>query len=109
MAENRVPPYPYREDKKNVTGIDLESVTGQIKSSLWDLAKDSMLSYLSGNEYSEDRLKSFLGDTDLRVPIKFPGDYGIDFDINRWAPDRGRERAGMDPRDDYRITFKKEF
>ena len=102
MAENRVPPYPYREDKKNVTGIDLESVTGQIKSSLWDLAKNSMLSYLSGNEYSEDKLKDFLKTRELRVPINLPGDHGVDLDFNRRMPHGG-------PREDFRITLKKKI
>ena len=103
MAENRIPKFPYpHESKRDTSGIDLKSVTGQIKSSLWDLARNSMLSYLSGNEYSEDKLKDFLKTRDIRVPVNLPKDYGVDLDFNRPMPHGG-------PREDFRITLKKKF
>ena len=88
--------------KQSNVGIDLENVTGQIKTSLWDLLRDNIYGYLSEGKYSEDRFKSFLQDRSFRVPIDLPGDYGIDLDFNRSDITGTRK-------DDFRITFKKEF
>ena len=90
------------EDRPDTLGIDLGSVAGQVKTSLWDLFRDSMYGYLTEGTYSDDRLQSFIKSRSLRVPIDLPGDYGVDIDINRPAPGGG----GVD---DYRFTIKKEF
>ena len=89
------------EAKKDTVGIDLGSVAGQVKSSLWDLFRESIYGYLSEGTYSDDRLQNFIKSRSLRVPIDLPGDYGIDIDINRPSPSGDI--------DDYRVTFKKEF
>ena len=87
---------------KNNIGIDLESVTGQFKSNLWDLLRDSMYNYLSKGKYSEDEFKGFLQGRSFRLPVNLPKDYGVDFDINRPMPHGG-------PRETGRITLKKKF
>tara|TARA_Y100000310_G_C20320559_1_gene640544 strand:+ start:104 stop:379 length:276 start_codon:yes stop_codon:yes gene_type:complete len=89
--------------KRNDTlGIDLRSVTGQIKSNLWDLFRDSMYSYLKEGRYSEDEFKGFLQDRSFKVPVNLPKNYGIDFDVNKRLP-------GTGVRDDFRLTLRKKF
>ena len=87
---------------KNNIGIDLESVTGQLKHNLWDIFSSSMKEYLSGNKFSQDTLTNILKQQSFRLPVNLPGDYGIDFDINRPMPHGGPREAG-------RIPLKKEF
>ena len=95
------------EDRVGRVGIDTGDIAGQIKSSVWDVFTRSVTNYLSGNKYSPDTLKNIIKQQSLRVPIDLPGDYGVDFDINRRSYDRAV--AGMGVTDDYRITLKKEF
>ena len=96
------PRYYVPEISEDRIGIDTTNVAGQIKSSLWDIFSSSMKEYLSGNKFSQDTLTNILKQQSLRVPIKLPGDYGVDIDINRPMPHGG-------PRDTGRITLKKEF
>jgi len=92
--------YMPSEAKRDTVGIDLEKITGQFKLNLWDLLRDRMDKYLSGNKYSEDKFKSFLEGRGFRIPIDLPKDYGIDLDFNRPSEAGGRES---------RITLKKNF
>ena len=103
------PRYYVPEIPEDRIGIDTKNIASQIKTSLWDVFTKSITEYLSGNEYSGDTLKNIIRQQSLKVPIDLPGDYAVDFDINRWSSDPGRGRAGMDFKDDYRVTFKKEF
>ena len=87
---------------KNNIGIDLESVTGQLKHNLWDVFSSSMKEYLSGNKFSQDTLTNILKQQSFRLPVNLPGDYGIDLDFNRSDITGTRK-------DDFRVTFKKKF
>ena len=121
MAENKYPPlmeevvvtgkrggmradprYYVPEISEDRMGIDTTNVAGQIKSSLWDIFSSSMKEYLSGNKFSQDTLTNILKQQSFRLPVNLPGDYGINFDINRPMPHGGPREAG-------RITLKKEF
>tara|TARA_Y100000310_G_scaffold185775_1_gene185841 strand:+ start:299 stop:673 length:375 start_codon:yes stop_codon:yes gene_type:complete len=102
VRENRRELYAPPEAEKDTVGIDLENITGQLKYNLWDIFKESMTSYLSEREYSEDTFKNIIRSKGFRLPINLPKGYGIDIDFNKPSP-AGRVR------DDYRITLKKTF
>ena len=96
------PRYYVPEIPEDRVGIDTTNVVGQLKSSLWDIFSSSMKEYLSGNKFSQDTLTNILKQQSFRLPVDLPGDYGINFDINRPMPHGGPREAG-------RITLKKEF
>ncbi len=93
------------EAPKDSIGINIEDVTSQLKTTIWDVLQKSITGYLSGNEYSGETFKNIISQQSLSVPINLPGGYGIDLDFNRPMPSGN---IG-DPRDKARITLRKKI
>tara|TARA_Y100000310_G_scaffold295021_1_gene325976 strand:+ start:438 stop:806 length:369 start_codon:yes stop_codon:yes gene_type:complete len=88
-------------------GLNADSLLSQVKYTAWDLFRDGMDSYLSGKDYSTEQFKDFFTDRSFTLPVDLPGDYSVNFDFNK--PNPLYQDLGVHTRDDYRVTFKRDF
>ena len=95
---------PLPEDN---VGLNTENLLNQAKYTAWDLFRDGMTSYLSGKDYSTEQFKDFFKDRSFTLPVDLPGDYSVNFDFNK--PNPLYQDLGVHTRDDYRVTFKRDF